>query len=164
MITTSPFNLDLLPTRVKNRDERDTPTFSVLLYDFKIFKKEVVQFCSSYQGPDYFDFLKHLSELRLLVDSFIKELEVHFSDLNKSNFESLSNSLKFSLEKRQVLVSTDIEKNANVVIGLGNLIQSCRKASMEASKTKDHVMESLLTGFVNEMEKSHWIFSMFSKY
>jgi DNA-binding ferritin-like protein len=157
-------DLELISVSEENGEKSDTPTFSVLLFDFKIFRKEISQFCSNYQGPDYFDFLKRLAELRLQVNSIVDELENHFNDLSKRPYSSLNNSFEFSLIKSNVLVSTDAERISNVVAGLGNLIQSSRKAALEASRTDDFIVESMLNGFAKEMEKSRWIFYMFSKY
>jgi DNA-binding ferritin-like protein len=164
MNNSTKLSLELIPASEKNRARLDTPTFSVLLFDFKIFQKEVSQFYSIYQGPDYFDFLKRLSELRFQVNSIVEELEIHFNDLNKIPYKSLNNSFEFTLEKGNVMVSTDAERISNVVAGLGNLIQSSRKAALEAFREENFIIESMLSGFVKEMERSKWIFYMYSKY
>lgn len=164
MNDSSKYSLELIPVSEENAEKSDAPTFSGLLFDFKIFRKEVSQFCNNYQGPDYFDFCKRLAELRLQVNSIVDELEIHFNDLSKIPYRALDNSFEFTLIKSNVLVSTDAERISNVVAGLENLIQSSRKAALEASRAQDFMVESMLNGFAKEMEKSKWIFYMFSKY
>lgn len=157
-------SLELISVSEENWEKPDSSTFSGLLLDFKIFKKEVSQFCSTYQGPDYFDFFKSLSELRLQVNSIVEELEIHVEDLNKMPYRPLNVSFEFTRQKGHETVSTDLESISNVVAGLGNLIQSSRKAAMEAARAENFRIESMLSGFAKELERSKWIFYMYSKY
>jgi DNA-binding ferritin-like protein len=164
MYNSTKVSLELISVSEKNREKPDSSTFSGLLFDFIIFKKEVSQFCSTYQDPDYFDFLKRLSELRLQLNSIVEELEIHFDVLDKLPYNPLNNSFEFIPKKDHVTFSSDAERISNVVAGLGNLIQSSRKAALEAARAENFRIESMLNGFAKEMEKSKWIFYMFSKY
>jgi DNA-binding ferritin-like protein len=47
---------------------------------------------------------------------------------------------------------------------LTNLIEANRKAILEAEELEEFYVESLLLEFEKELEKSKWIFYLFSKY
>jgi DNA-binding ferritin-like protein len=140
------------------------PSLSILLFDFSSFRKEVFFFRSNYQGPDYFDILENISELQVLLDSIIKQLRVKVGGLNKVPYRLLSNSIGFSLEKKTIKVNSDQEGIAMMLVGLNNLIENNRKAANEAEGLEEYFIESLLLEFEKELEKSKWIFNLFSKY
>lgn len=164
MIDISHYQLELQTKDVVNGNNFIIPNLSVLLFDFKKFRKEVGVFRSNFQGSDYFDIFESLLELQFLLDRTIQELQNHVVDLNRIPYRPLETSLQFSLKKNKEAFKNDIDRIASVVSGLDKLIQSNRKALKESKVMSNFFVESMLVDFEKELEKSRWIFYMFSKY
>ncbi len=160
----SVFNLELTTPHVDRGEERAIPSIAGLVIDFIHFKNEVNHFYASYQGPDYFDIQIRLFELQLLINSFVEQLvdKVGTSPIIRNRDET--DHLELRSKEKNVPIRTDLERISNVVAELGNLIQLSRKAALEARGIENFFLESMLTEITKEMEKSRWIFCMFSKY
>lgn len=164
MINKINYNLELSTDPSDGRSETTLPTLSILLFEFKEFRKEVFFFQSHYQGADYFNILENISELHSSMDSIIQQLKIHVGDLDKVSYRTLSNSLEYPLKKNKVQINSDTAGIALILLGLKNLIQTNRKAVLEAEDLEDNSIESLLREFEKELERNRWIFYLFSNY
>lgn len=164
MINKINHNIELSTAPSKERFEINFPTLSILLFEFHAFRKEVFFFQSYYKGPDYFNILENISELQSSLDSIIQQLKIHVGDLDKISYRALSNSLEYPLKKNKVQINSDTAGIAIILQGLKNLIQTNRKAALEAEELENNSIESLLREFEKELERNRWIFYLFSKY
>lgn len=164
MIDISNYQLELQTKEVVEGNSFIISNLSTLLFDFKKFRKEVDELRSNFQGPDYFDIFESLLELQFLLDRTIHELQTHVVNSNRIAYRPLEASLQLSPNRKKEAFRNDIDRIASVVSGLDKLIQSNRKAVKESKVMSNFFVESLLVDFEKELEKSRWIFYMFSKY
>jgi DNA-binding ferritin-like protein len=164
MIDTVNYQVEFSPLTVQDRSKKTIPTLSMVLFEFNSFRKEVSFFRTHFQGPDYFNFCDKISELQFLLDSIIKKLINQVGDLNIIPYRTLSSSLEYPSEKIKVAANTDKAGIALIVVGLANLIQTSRKAALVAGSLEEFQVKSLLLDFEKELEKSRWLFCLFSKY
>lgn len=164
MIDLSNYQLELQAKELGNGDSYSLPNLSVLLADFKEFRTEVCGFRSNYQGPDYFDIFESLLELKFLLDWTILELQNQMHAFNRIPYQANKVSFNFRSFSAEDDFESDIERIASVVFGLDKLIQSNRNAMIKSKEMNNFFVESLLIDVEKEMEKSRWVFYMFSKY
>jgi len=164
MIDLSNFQLELQAKELRYGDSYNLPNLSILLADFKEFRTEVCSFQSNYQGPDYFDIFESLLELKFLLDWTILELQSKMHAFNSIPYQPNEISLNFRSFSAEDDFESDIDRIASVVSGLDKLIQSNRNALIKSKGMNNFFVESLLIDFEKEMEKSRWVFYMFSKY
>lgn len=164
MILDPDYKLELKPKNTEERSEQTISTLSILLYDFNTFRKEVSFFKQNYQGPDYFNILENISDLQNLVDTFNNKLKTQLGDLDEIPYRTLSYSLDYPLKNNKVQVNSDEEGISLIHLRLMNLIETNRKAALEAEGSEEFYIKSLLFEFEKELEKSKWIFYLYSKY
>lgn len=164
MILDSNFKLEYQPKKTEEKSKQNHSTLSILLYDFNTFKKEVKHFKNHYQGPDYFNFLDEITDLQNLIDTSIYNLKTQLGDLDELPYRALSNSLDYPFKKNKIQVNTDEEGISLMLSRLTHLIETNRKAVLEVERSEEFFIESLLHEFEKELEKSKWIFSLYSKY
>lgn len=164
MILDSNYLVEKQSKNTEERSEQTISTLSILLYDFNTFRKEVNFLKHNYKGPDYFSILDNISDLQNLIDSFINKLKIQLGDLDEIPYQTLSNSLKYPLKKNKAQVNSDEEGISLMILRLSNLIETNRKAALEAEESEEFFIKSLLIEFEKELEKSNWIFYLFSKY
>lgn len=164
MIDISHYHIEMKAKDLLSKNNSSIPNLSFLLFDFKKFRIQVGGFRFNFQGPDYFDIFDSLLELQFLLDRTIKELQNHTVDLNRIPYRPLETILNFSLENNNLIFSNDFERIEGVVLGLDKLIQSNRATLTKSKGMNDFFVESLLVDFEKELEKSRWIFYMYSNY
>lgn len=164
MIDVSNYQLELPTQQIEDRTNGVIPNLSILLFDFKDLRDDVVFFRSNFQGPNYFDILESLLELQFLLDWTIRELKQHVNERTQSPHHILSTPLKSQTKENKEIIGTDSERMTNLALGLTNLIQTNRKAALESKGEANFLVESLLVDFEKELERSRWVFYMFSKY
>jgi DNA-binding ferritin-like protein len=164
VILDSDYQLALRPKNTEERSEQTLSTLSILRYDSSTFRKEVNFFKQNYQEPDFFDILENISELQNLIDNFINKLKIQLGDLDGILHWTLSDSSDYSFKENKVQINSDEEGISLMLQRLTNLIEANRKAILEAEELEEFYVESLLLEFEKELEKSKWIFYLFSKY
>lgn len=164
MMTDSNHPLEFALINTEKKSEQTISTLSFLLFDFKTFRDEVVFVGNNSRGLDYFNILEKISDLQFLIESVINKLKIQVGDLDKVPYRTLSNSLDYPIMKSKVEANSDEDAIKLILLRLKTLIISNRKASLEAKELEEFLIESLLLEFDKELEKSKWIFYLFSKY
>ncbi|MFN3996306.1 hypothetical protein [Algoriphagus sp.] len=150
---------------IAHRKDQDIPTFSTLLTEFRVFRKELNIFITNYVGDDYFDFFQRLSELQYLLDSIIVKMESHANSyFGVPYLPFFSSILNYSTSESKLKEVTELNCISEVVESLDSLILSTTQEGSEAMKNENYLSGSMLKDFNKELEKSRWIFYMFSKY
>lgn len=134
-----------------------------LLSDYHVFYQNVRGFHWNVIGSDFFDLHSKFEELYGQMYRNIDELAERILTLGYRPLHAYTDFLKNSDHKEVTNVTDGKQCVTKVLDELGLLIVAHRELVKKADKADDIVTADLLTGFVADLEKRLWMFTMFNK-
>ena len=134
-----------------------------LLADYHVFYQNVRGFHWNIRGNSFFTLHEKFEELYVRLYQNIDELAERIVTIGYSPMHAYSDYLKSSIQSEITDVKEEESCVNHVIAGLGILITSHRKAAEAAEEAGDIVSADMLTGFVADLEKRMWMFTMYKK-
>jgi len=134
-----------------------------LLSDYHVYYQNVRGFHWNVTGSDFFDLHLKFEELYNQLYENIDALAERIITLGYRPLHSYSDFLVNTDHKEIVNVKDGKQCVQHVIDGLGMLISAQRTTVKKADDTDDVATADLLTGFIGDLEKRLWMFTMFNK-
>jgi hypothetical protein len=165
MIETQTFRLERSSSlREVHSEENEDLNLNEFILEIGEFCRQVRFIQSNFKGPDYFGLNGNLSDLQNLLQKDSIELTWCQLELDQTEIETLRNKSYKVFYRMTMQVKEDTESLSYLTTGLQDLIHSFRLAAKEAGKREFYAIKETLDRMVDDLENSHWIFSMFVRY
>lgn len=138
-------------------------SLNTLLANYQVFYNKLRNFHWNIEGPDFFElheeFEKEYNTVKENIDIVAERIRVFGV---KSNF-TFKKTLELSKIKEQEKEISALEMVREVLHDYEILHDSMLDAVNASLETGDVVTENMITGFMTELEKRHWMFTSFLK-
>lgn len=134
-----------------------------LLADYHVFYQNVRGFHWNIRGNSFFTLHEKFEDLYTKLYKNIDVLAERIVTIGFRPMHAYSDYLKSSIQSEITEVTTEESCVKHVIEGLGILINGHRSAAEAASEAGDIVSEDMLIGFVGDLEKRMWMFTMYKK-
>ena len=138
-------------------------SLNTLLANYQVFYNKLRNFHWNIEGPDFFElheeFEKEYNTVKENIDIVAERIRVFGV---KSNF-TFKKTLELSKIKKQEKEISALEMVREVLHDYEILHDSMLDAVNASLETGDVVTENMITGFMTELEKRHWMFTSFLK-
>lgn len=138
-------------------------SLNTLLANYQVFYNKLRNFHWNIEGPDFFElheeFENEYNTVKENIDVVAERIRVFGV---KSNF-TFKKTLELSKIKEQEKEISALEMVREVLHDYEILHDSMLDAVNASLETGDVVTENMITGFMSELEKRHWMFTSFLK-
>lgn len=138
-------------------------SLNTLLANYQVFYNKLRNFHWNIEGPDFFElheeFENEYNTVKENIDVVAERIRVFGV---KSNF-TFKKTLELSKIKEQEKEISALEMVMEVLHDYEILHDSMLDAVNASLETGDVVTENMITGFMTELEKRHWMFTSFLK-
>ncbi|MBR9853154.1 MAG: DNA starvation/stationary phase protection protein [Algicola sp.] len=138
-------------------------SLNTLLANYQVFYNKLRNFHWNIEGPDFFElheeFENEYNTVKENIDIVAERIRVFGV---KSNF-TFKKTLELSKIKEQEKEISALEMVREVLHDYEILHDSMLDAVNASLETGDVVTENMITGFMTELEKRHWMFTSFLK-
>ncbi|MCA0958394.1 Dps family protein [Flagellimonas ruestringensis] len=138
-------------------------SLNTLLANYQVFYNKLRNFHWNIEGPDFFElheeFENEYNTVKENIDVVAERIRVFGV---KSNF-TFKKTLELSKIKEQEKEISALEMVREVLHDYEILHDSMLDAVNASLETGDVVTENMITGFMTELEKRHWMFTSFLK-
>lgn len=138
-------------------------SLNTLLANYQVFYNKLRNFHWNIEGPDFFElheeFEKEYNTVKVNIDIVAERIRVFGV---KSNF-TMKKTMELSKIKEQEKNLSALEMVREVMHDYEILHDSMLDGVNAALETGDVVTENMLTEFMTELEKRHWMFTSYLK-